>query len=81
MRRHRPIEVVGVGEACPTHSTVGEAVLRVDEKVAPQGAWRAERAPTHWAHVVLTAAHQRCVLLHRETQGGREMGIYSHLIR
>lgn len=36
MRREAPVEVVGVCEACSADCTVREAVLGVDEKMAPE---------------------------------------------
>lgn len=58
-----PVKVVGVCEACATDSAVGEAVLRVDEKMPSKRARRTQGSPTHWAHIALGVAHHGCVLI------------------
>lgn len=65
-RRVKPVEVVGVGEACAADGTVGEAVLRVDEKMPAERTGRTEGSPTHRAHVALAVAHHSRVLLKTE---------------
>lgn len=57
-----PVKVVGVCEACATDGAVGEAVLRVDEKMPSKRARRTQGSPTHWAHVALGVAHHACML-------------------
>lgn len=58
-----PVKVVGVCEACTTDSAVGEAVLRVDEKMPSKRARRTQGSPTHWAHIALAIAHHSRVLV------------------
>lgn len=58
-----PVKVVSVCEACSTDSAVGEAVLRVDEKMPSKRARRTQGSPTHWAHIALAIAHHSRVLV------------------
>lgn len=58
-----PVKVVGVCEACATDSAVGEAVLRVDEKMPSERARRTQGSPTHRAHIALAVAHHTGVLV------------------
>lgn len=70
--KHKPVEVVGVCKVGSADGAVGEAVLRVDEKMASKGAWRTQGSPTHWAYIALVVAHHSAVLLKTAGQGERK---------
>lgn len=73
----QPVNVVGVCEARAADSAVGEAVLRVDEKMPTERARRTQGSPTHRAHIALGVAHHSRVLVKTADQDKTQECIFS----